>query len=351
MSVQPEAPPSRLKIAATILFHSTCAISVTIISKSALTKISLPITLLATQTFVSMALLILIGRPMGWIKIRQPLTLWKTLFPLTVARLIGVLAKTYCLANVHASFYQIARGLLLPFTLLLSYLLLRPRPTYTFTSLSGCALVMCGFGVGMVNDYQKMATSTLGMALGVGSSFTTAVESIVVKKFMSGKTKEVGMWQMIYMTNFMALMIYIPLLWSTPEWNSLQEHLMTADSSELLSSFVKTSIVTGITTFLLTIATFLQISVTSPTTHMIVTAARGVAQSGLAVVILKELVSAGRVLGMACILGGSMIYGVGKEEARKEAKEGYQRVAADDVEKGTIEMKVRDGEVSEKEKA
>jgi solute carrier family 35 (GDP-fucose transporter), member C1 len=208
---------------------------------------------------------------------------------------------------------------------------------------------MCGFAVGMVNDYHKMATSTLGMALGVGSSFTTAVESIVVKKFMSGKTKEVGMWQMIYMTNFMALMIYLPLLWSTPEWTSLQKHLLTADSTELLSSFVKTSIVTGITTFLLTIATFLQISVTSPTTHMIVTAARGVAQSGLAVVILNELVSAGRVLGMACILGGSMVYGIGKEEARKEAKEGYQRVAVDE-EQGKGELSVQGVEMSEKEK-
>lgn len=201
----------------------------------------------------------------------------------------------------------------------------------------------------MVNDYHKMATSTLGMALGVGSSFTTAVESIVVKKFMSGKTKEVGMWQMIYMTNFMALMIYIPLLWSTPEYTSLQKHLLTASSTELLSSFVKTSIVTGITTFLLTIATFLQISVTSPTTHMIVTAARGVAQSGLAVVILKEAVSAGRVFGMACILGGSFIYGVGKEEARKEQKSGYQKVATDE-EQGAVEMKERELEMREKEK-
>lgn len=208
---------------------------------------------------------------------------------------------------------------------------------------------MCGFAVGMLNDYQKMATSTLGMALGVGSSFTTAVESIVVKKFMSGKTKEVGMWQMIYMTNFMALLIYIPLLWSTPEFTSLQKHLLTTSSTDLLSSFIKTSIVTGITTFLLTIATFLQISVTSPTTHMIVTAARGVAQSGLAVIILSEAVSAGRVLGMACILGGSLVYGIGKEELRKEQKEGYQKVAQDE-EKGAVEMTVQDKEKAKHDK-
>ena len=135
---------------------------------------------------------------------------WKTLFPLCIARLIGILAKTFCLASVNASFYQIARGLLLPFSLLLSAMFLRPRPYNPPVSLMGCGAVMMGFCTGMVTDLQKMLTSNKGMALGVGSSFTTAVESVVVKKFMS-KGDE-GMWQLVWMSSFMQLGLYVRLI-------------------------------------------------------------------------------------------------------------------------------------------
>jgi hypothetical protein len=67
-------PPSRLKVALTVLFHSTCAISVTLITKSALNGIELPITLLAMQTSVQVVLLSVIGRPLGWIRFRRPLS-------------------------------------------------------------------------------------------------------------------------------------------------------------------------------------------------------------------------------------------------------------------------------------
>jgi solute carrier family 35 (GDP-fucose transporter), member C1 len=53
----------------------------------------------------------------------------------------------------------------------------------------------------------------------------------------------------------------------------------------------------------------MQIEVTSPTTHMVVTAARGVAQSSLAVALLGEVLTTDRVGSMAMILGGSALYG------------------------------------------
>ncbi|KAI5777287.1 hypothetical protein EDC01DRAFT_679404 [Geopyxis carbonaria] len=321
----PAAPPSRLKVALTVLFHSTCAISVTLISKSALNGISLPITLLFGQTLVQVLLLSLLGRPLGWIRFRRPTAAWRALVPLAAARLVGVLAKTLCLAAVNASFYQIARGLLLPFSLLLSTLFLRPRPVNPPLSLGGCALVMCGFATGVVTDLQKMLTSYVGLALGVGSSFTTAVESVVVKRFVS-KGDE-GMWQLVWMSSTMQLALYIPLMLFSGEWAQLQTlrlasqlhaGLEGAVDPAILPQFAKTVFLTGIASFLLTLATFLQISVTSPTTHMIVTAARGVAQSALAVVIFGERVTAGRVWSIVFILTGSTVYGWSKDRLRKE---------------------------------
>lgn len=64
--------PARLRIAATIVFHSTCAIAVTLIQKSALNGMQAPVSLLALQTLVQVVLLTIIGRLTGWITLYRP---------------------------------------------------------------------------------------------------------------------------------------------------------------------------------------------------------------------------------------------------------------------------------------
>lgn len=249
---------------------------------------------------------------------------WWSLLPLTIARLVGILAKTYCLASVNASVYQIARGLLLPFTLLLSLLVLTPRPYYPPLSLVGCAMVMAGFGAGMAADYSQMLTSGKGVLLGVGSSFTTAVESVVVKRFL-GKSSE-GMWQMVWMSNCMAVLFYLPLLPLSGELATTADIFLGRSQEAGSRQFLATAMLTGVSAFLLTIATFLQIEVTSPTTHMIVTAARGVAQSSLAILVLGEVLTTDRAGSMALILGGSALYGWAKDryaQAKQPPKGSY----------------------------
>ncbi|KAK0383036.1 hypothetical protein NLU13_8952 [Sarocladium strictum] len=309
-------PPSRMRVALTVLFHSSCAILSTILSKSALNGIEAPVTLLALQTFIQVLLLTAIGSFTGLVELHRPLAAWKALLPLTIARLVGILAKTYCLASVNASVYQIARGLLLPFTLVLSLLVLRPRPYYPPLSLAGCALVMAGFGAGMASDYSQMLTSGKGVLLGVGSSLTTAIESVVVKRFL-GKSPE-GMWQMVWMSNVMATAFYVPLL---PLSGELPTFLSLFDvTSDTARSFLGAASLTGISAFLLTIATFMQIEVTSPTTHMIVTAARGVAQSSIAIAVFGEVLTTDRAGSMLLILGGSALYGWARDRYAQQKK-------------------------------
>ncbi|SPJ78162.1 related to GDP-fucose transporter [Fusarium torulosum] len=332
--VENRPPPSRMRVALVVLFHSSCAIWSTILSKSALNGVEAPVTLLALQTTIQVALLTIIGVATGWIKLSRPLNAWIALLPLTVARLIGILAKTYCLASVNASVYQIARGLLLPFTLFLSLLVLRPRPYYPPISLVGCAMVMAGFGTGMMADYSQMLTSGKGVLLGVGSSFTTAVESVVVKRFL-GKSQE-GMWQMVWMSNCMALLFYIPLFPLSGEMSTMSS-LFTVESMDVARQFLSSACLTGVSAFLLTIATFMQIEVTSPTTHMIVTAARGVAQSSLAVVLLGEVLTADRAGSMALILMGSALYGWARDRYQQAKKaSSYQLLPRE--EEGRAEM-------------
>lgn len=249
--------------------------------------------------------------------------------------MVGVLAKTFCLAAVDASFYQIARGLLLPFTLLLSYLFLPSKyATFPPLALGGASIVIFGFGIGMVSDMNKMLTSSRGLFLGVGSSMTTAIESIVVKRFVGARAKETGegVIQMVWMSNVIALGLYVPVLvmsgeLSDPAIQALLFPSTSSSSASLIGSrsadFLYTCTLTGLCSFLLTLATFLQIRITSPVTHMIVTAARGVAQSAFAVILLPgETIDKGRIGSMACILGGSAIYGWAEDRAmvKREAE-------------------------------
>ena len=248
--------------------------------------------------------------------------------------MVGVLAKTYCLAAVDASFYQIARGLLLPFTLGLSYLFLPSKyATFPPLALGGASIVCFGFGLGMITDMNKMLTSSRGLVLGVGSSMTTAIESIVVKRFVGARAKETGegVIQMVWMSNVIAIGLYVPVLIFSGELYdpAIQALLFPSkdNAASMLGSkntdFLYTCTLTGLCSFLLTLATFLQIRITSPVTHMIVTAARGVAQSAIAVALLPhERLDKGRIGSMVCILGGSALYGWAEDRAmvKREAE-------------------------------
>jgi len=279
--------------------------------------------------------------------------------PLALARVVGVLAKTYCLAAVDASFYQIARGLLLPFTLGLSYLFLPSKyATFPPLALGGAAIVISGFGIGMVSDMNKMLTSSRGLVLGVGSSMTTAIESIVVKRFVGAKAKETGegVIQMVWMSNVIAIGLYVPVLLFSGELYDPAIQALFAPSKDsttsLLSSqstdFLYTCTLTGLCSFLLTLATFLQIRITSPVTHMIVTAARGVAQSAIAVMLLPhETIDKGRVASMVCILGGSALYGWAEDRAMTK-REAEKAIGRTEEGRPMMETEEKEGEFKEK---
>ncbi len=234
----------------------------------------------------------------------------------------------YCLAAVDASFYQIARGLLLPFTLLLSAMFLgRPFHKIPRHTLLGCAVIITGFVIGMFADLAAMTSSVKGLVLGVGSSMTTAIESVVIKKYVSKDAKNGGMLQLVWISQVIALIMFLPVLVISGEINptSMVNGLKSQAGSNTFDSalqlFSPKLAWSGVFSFLLTIAAFLQISVTNPVTHMVVTAARGVAQSILATVFLKgESLSAERILSMGFILSGSALYGWSEDKANTEKK-------------------------------
>ena len=82
------------------------------------------------------------------------IALWK----LTLVNVLGLSFNNLCLQYVDASFYQIARGLLLPITVGLAFAVgqLPPSPK----ALACCAVVTLGFFVGVLWNSSSVKIST-----------------------------------------------------------------------------------------------------------------------------------------------------------------------------------------------
>lgn len=123
-------------------------------------------------------------------------------------------SNNYCLKNVDASFYQIARGLILPLTALFSVLLLRnSRPSVRI--FVACGVVTVGFFVGIFLDGSPSRTngkgpSFLGIFFGILSSMTTAAHAVVIKKSLdvvNGDAIELSWY-----SNVMSSVLLLPLI-------------------------------------------------------------------------------------------------------------------------------------------
>ena len=100
---------------------------------------------------------------------------------LTIRRrlFLSSISFPFCsLIVAHKWSKQVARGLVLPFTTLLTYFTLSSVPSRKV--LIGIGVVCLGFFVGVANE--DLQVSAVGIILGVCSSMTTAGHAIVVKR-------------------------------------------------------------------------------------------------------------------------------------------------------------------------
>jgi len=114
--------------------------------------------------------------------------------------------SNYTLKNVDVSVYQVARGLVLPFTVLTSFFFLSARPSLRI--LLSCSVVTFGFFVGVFLDAVPM--TLLGIGFGVASSAITAAHSVVIKKSLDvvkGSTMNLSWY-----TNLLSAVVMIPII-------------------------------------------------------------------------------------------------------------------------------------------
>lgn len=137
-------------------------------------------------------------------------------------------ASNYTLQYVDVSFYQVARGLLLPFTVATSYFFLHARPS--FRVLFSCSVVTLGFFIG--NFLDAIPISPLGIAFGVTSSAISAVHSVVIKKSLD--VVNGSAMHLSWYTNLLSAVVMLPLVLLVGEGPAIME--LFSGGNEIISS-------------------------------------------------------------------------------------------------------------------
>ncbi|KIJ66267.1 hypothetical protein HYDPIDRAFT_109261 [Hydnomerulius pinastri MD-312] len=229
----------------------------------------------------------------------------KKLMPVVAVNIIGLVFNTLCLRDVEASFFQIARGLVLPLTIFVSSTVTRSTPTARV--IIAAMIVTAGFllGVAPSSAVPVHATpSMLSLFYGVLSSLFIAIHAVLIKSSLPHCNNSTI--QLAYWTNLGSAAFLLPFVFLHGEPVILED--LIHDSSWDGTVFLWGSLVTGVFGFLLCVAGLLSIKVTSPITHMFSSAARSVIQTIIGVWLFKDVMTVNRAGSIFVILLGTMFY-------------------------------------------
>lgn len=297
-------------VAAVVSFYIISTIAMVLVNKIVLKKAKLPFTFLWGQ--LVLASIVLQACQLGGL-FKMPSFSKKTLFnliPLITVNVVGLTLNTLCLFFADAMMYQIARSLVLPITVALTPLML--KDSVSLKIIACCLIVTTGFTVGLFGE-QSIKVSGIGVVFGLLSSLSTALHSIVIKQAY-GKIEEKSPFDMVYYNNVLSAIVLTPTL--AFEGGQLMQ-MVTGKDLSMWKPLLVGIAVAGSLGLLVNFAAFLQIKVTSPLTHVVASASRGVLQSLAAFFLLHEKINVARGIGIGVTLTGSVLYSVVKNFEKK----------------------------------
>ncbi|EJD05326.1 uncharacterized protein FOMMEDRAFT_103315 [Fomitiporia mediterranea MF3/22] len=332
-------PPERLLVFGTVSFYMVAALSMVMANKWVLNKTAVPLFFLLTQLLIAVSLFSAC-HGLGLLKVsfHIDLALIKGLAPMIILNCIGLSFSNFTLKYVDASFYQVARGLVLPFTVATSAIFLSARPSRAI--LFACAIVTTGFFIGVFLD--GVHVNAIGVFFGVASSAVTALHAVVIKRAI--KLLNDSALDLCWYTNLLSACVLSVVVILAGEAPGVSK-LVFGDSG-VLRTFIWGSLITGLIGFLMGIASTLSIKITSPITHMVSSAVRGVAATFLGMWFFYDVVTSGRAASIAIILGGSIYYTWIKHVESQQppaasSEKAYERIPMDEVEAGKAESRNR----------
>lgn len=308
---KPPQKKSELYVIAVFSFYIASTISMVIVNKLALKKSNLPITFLWGQMLLA-SVIMQIMQFCGLFKMPSfRLSVLKNLIPLIGINVVGLGLNTLCLQYADAMVYQIARSLVLPITIALTPLLL--KESVSLRVIGCCFIIIVGFVVGIFGE-QEIKVSMKGIVFGALSSLSTALHAIIIKQAFA-KIEEKSPYDMIYYNNVLSTLLLLPMLGF-----EAKSVISTIKGNWVaLEALLIGIAVAGTMGLLVNFASFLQIKVTSPLTHTVVSAARGVIQSVACYFILGEMINVYRGLGIGITLLGAVLYSATKSYEKNKA--------------------------------
>ncbi|THH02590.1 hypothetical protein EW026_g308 [Hermanssonia centrifuga] len=258
-----------VQVAGVVSFYMSAALVMVFVNKAVLNSSpELPLLFLLNQLVLAVVLLHASALLFPRIEIpRLEFSSAKKMIPVTLVNVMGLVFNILCLRGVEASFFQIARGLVLPLTIVVSSVHTRTIPGARVVLAAG--VVACGFILGvaphtLTTIQWRSAPSGISIIYGVLSSLFIAVHAVLIKVSLPhahNSTIQLAYWQNLGSAIFLAPFILIQgeygmlfELMASPDWNG--------------KMFVWGSIITGVFGFLLCVAGLLSIKITSPITHM-----------------------------------------------------------------------------------
>ncbi|EFC50835.1 predicted protein [Naegleria gruberi] len=235
----------------------------------------------------------------------------KQIAPLSILFIGMLVFNNLCLQVADVLLYQIARSLSICFTALFIYVL--HKQTTSLNILYCCGVVLIGYIIGVLGKagLDGMDFTWLGVIYGLLSSAFVALYGIFVKSKMQLVSNQ---WVLMLYNNIISSVLLFIIC------------LVTGDLSEALSSphitdtrFIFILIVSSVLGYLINVATFLQINVTSSLTHTISGTCKACVQSLLGAVVFGDKLDSVSVVGTFISIFGSMAYTIvkGRETAPK----------------------------------
>jgi len=221
------------------------------------------------------------------------------ILPLSLVFVGMITFNNLCLQYVGVAFYNVGRSLTTVFNVLLSYFYL--GQSTSFQCMAMCAIIVCGFFLGVDQEDAGSGVSYIGVLYGVLASLCVALNSIYIKKFLP--ILDDDMWKLTLYNNMNAAILFIPCIFFMGEFPIL---LAAPESSSV--NYWALMFMAGLFGIAIGIVTMWQIQVTSPLTHNISGTAKACAQTILALQISGEIRSGMWWLSNALVLGGSMGY-------------------------------------------
>jgi len=337
---------SNSAVFAVVTFYMCSALIMVMTNKWVLNSSELPLTFLFLQLGLSVVCLLGLSLLPSTHRFAFTPPRWNratiiAVAPVCTANVVGLAFNIYCLKLVDASYFQVARGLTLPMTVVLQSMMTGEKPTWG--TIASCGIVTWGFtysflpnpasflGGADVAPIEDTTTGIgsgeapmLGMVFGVLSAAMVAIHAVLIKaalKHVDGKTLDLAYW-----SNALSALALIPGIAVSGELGGMWRLIQGQEGDR--GAFVLGTVVTGLVGFLICVAGLLSIKVTSPVTHMFSSAVRSVLQTMLGVWLFKDILNANRVVSILLILAGSLLYTYIKSRPRLTAPEPAPTTAA-----------------------